>query len=325
MTDADKSPGRFGNGWALRLSVSIVVLGVIFYFLPFRDVLATMRKVAIGDWLVTLAVFLIGHVVCAAKWQLLANSGAGFLTVLRAHFGGLVANLSLPGVAGGDVVRAALLYRHVSDKARLAMGSVADRFIDTVGLLLIAGAGLLLAIGQFEPGVNLLVWVGGALVVFAVGAVMAVKFHPHALRLLPASGKLAWIGKRVGESIVTLSRQPGRLMLCLALSIAVQIAFIAANVRLAEAAGVHAPIAAWFFAWPLAKLIATLPISIAGLGVREASLAGFLAPFGAAPAAVVAIGLIWQTIQVSGGLIGGLILLLSARAIAGARIKVGGG
>jgi uncharacterized membrane protein YbhN (UPF0104 family) len=324
MTDSGKPAWRTRIGWALRLAVSITILGVIFYFLPLRDVLATMRRVALGDWLMTLAVFLIGHVVCAAKWQLLANSGARFLTVLQAHFGGLVANLSLPGVAGGDVVRAALLYRHVSDKARLAMGSVADRFIDTVGLLLIAGAGLLLAIGQFAPSVNLLVWVGVALVVFAVGAVMAVKLHPHVLRLLPASGKLAWIGKRVGESIVTLSRQPGRLTLCLAFSIAVQIAFITANVGLAEAAGVHAPIAAWFFAWPLAKLIATLPISIAGLGVREASLAGFLAPFGAAPAAVVAIGLIWQTIQIAGGLVGGLILLFSARAI-DARIKVGGG
>jgi len=37
--------------------------------------------------------------------------------------------------------------------------------------------------------------------------------------------------------------------------------------------------------------------------------------------------IIWLGVAagVSGGLIGGLILLLSARAIAGARIKVGGG
>ncbi len=325
MTDSGRTAGRFRTGWIVRLAVSAAVLGAIFYFLPLRDVVATMRRIALGDWLITVAVFLIGHVICAAKWQLLANSGAGFLTVLRAHFGGLVANLSLPGVAGGDVVRAALLYRHVSDKARLALGSVADRFIDTVGLLLIAGTGLLLAVRQFAPGVHLLIWVGVALVAFAAGAVLVVKFHPNLLRLLPAGGKWERIGAQVNTGIVALSRQNCRLALCLALSIAVQTAFIVANVELAEAAGIHAPIAAWFFAWPLAKLIATLPISIAGLGVREASLAGFLAPFGAAPAAVVAIGLIWQTIQLAGGLVGGLILLLSARAIAGARIKVGGG
>ena len=75
-----------------------------------------------------------------------------------------------------------------------------------------------------------------------------------------------------------MSGEKGRLALCLLLSIAVQTAFIAATIRLADIAGVVAPVAAWFFAWPLSKLIATLPISVAGLGVREASLAGFLAP-----------------------------------------------
>ena len=40
----------------------------------------------------------------------------------------------------------------------------------------------------------------------------------------------------------------------------------------------------WIFAWPLAKIIAVLPVSLNGLGLREATLAGFLAPFGASAA-----------------------------------------
>jgi uncharacterized membrane protein YbhN (UPF0104 family) len=112
-----------------------------------------------------------------------------------------------------------------------------------------------------------------------------------------------------------MSGEKGRLALCLLLSIAVQVAFIAATIRLADIAGVVAPVAAWFFAWPLSKLIATLPISVAGLGVREASLAGFLAPFGAPAAAVVGIGLLWQTVQITGGLLGALVVFVSARAL----------
>ena len=234
------APRAFPKG-VLRLAVSLAVLGVIFYFLPLREVLATMRKVAPGDWLMALAAFLIGHVVSAFKWQLLANSGAGFGLVLRAHFGGLVANLSLPGVAGGDVVRLAFLYRHVSDKARLALGAVADRFIDTVGLLLIAGLGLLLALREFAPGAHLLIGVGMALVAFVLAAAIAAKFHPHMLSLLPSGGKLGWIGKRIGQCIDTISKQKGRLALCLVLSISVQVAFIATNIELAQTAGIHVP------------------------------------------------------------------------------------
>lgn len=302
-------------GWPVRAGISMAVLAVIFYFLPLQDVLSTVRKIGPVQWVLTLLVFLAGHAVSAAKWNLLASGQVPFSAVLRAHFAGLVANLSLPGVAGGDVVRAALLYGRVPDKARLALGSLADRLIDTVGLLLIAALGLALAIGRFASGIELLVGVGIALAICAGGVLLAVKFHSPVVRRLPVGSRMKRIGERCGEALMVLSRQKGRLVLCLVLSVAVQIAFIGATVALAETANLNAPIQAWLFAWPLAKLIATLPISIAGLGVREASLAGFLAPFGAPAAAVVAVGLVWQTVQVAGGFLGAAILLVSDRAL----------
>jgi uncharacterized protein (TIRG00374 family) len=311
--------------WAMRLGVSTLVLGIVLSVLPMRDVLATIRAIEARYWLTTLVIFLIGHVVSAAKWQLLADSGAGFRAVLRAHFAGLVANLCLPGIAGGDVMRAALLYRHVSDTTRLALGSVADRVIDTVGLLLIAAVGLLFALRYFASGFTLVIWIGIALAAFAAGVAILVRFHPLLLRRLPSGSSLRRIAEQIGNGGAALLRQPGRLVVCLALSIAVQIAFVVANIELAAAAGVEAPLAAWFFAWPLSKLIATLPISVGGIGVREASLAGFLAPFGASPAAVVATGLLWQSILLAGGLIGGLILLLSDRVLAYGSDRQAGG
>ncbi|MDQ3446529.1 MAG: flippase-like domain-containing protein [Pseudomonadota bacterium] len=300
----------------MRLAASILVLTVIFSLVPLRDVVAAIRNVEPRDWLVALVVFLVGHVVSAAKWQLLADSGAGFPAVLRAHFSGLVANLCLPGVAGGDVVRAGLLYRRVADKRRLAVGSVADRLIDTLGLLLIAAVGLLLALPLFASGIHLLASIGVILAASAVGAIVAVRLYPRLLQRLPTNGRLRRIGEQVGGGVQALLAQPLQLALCLMLSMAVQVAFIAVNIMLAVEAGVEVPVAAWFFAWPLSKLIATLPISAGGLGVREASLAGFLGPFGAAPTAVIATGLLWQTILLAAGLLGGLTLLVSDRVFA---------
>jgi glycosyltransferase 2 family protein len=212
-------------------------------------------------------------------------------------------------------VRAALLYKRSADRPRLALGSIADRAIDTVGLLLIAAVGLVLAIGTVESSRALLIVVG-AMLLLAGGAVMvALKYHARLTALLPAGGRLRHIGERLGGSLDVMAKEKGRLALCLLLSVAVQTAFIGATIRLADIAGVAAPVAAWFFAWPLSKLIATLPISVAGLGVREASLASFLAPFGAPAAAVVGIGLLWQTVQIAGGLIGASIVFASAHAL----------
>lgn len=316
MTASGRTTARARLVWVVRVAASALALALLLYFLPGRDVLTTMRSIDLIDWLITLAVFMVGHLVSAAKWQLLANSGADFMTVLRAHFSGLLANLYLPGVAGGDVVRAALLYRKVPDKARLALGSLADRLVDTVALLLMGAAGLLYTVGRFESGAILLAWVCIALVVFSAGGIMVVKYHRLLLRRLPPHGRGARIGEQLGASIVVLSGQKIRLVVCLAASLLVQCAFVVATIGFANAAEVHVPVAAWFFAWPLSKLIATLPISIAGLGVREASLAGFLAPFGAPAAAIVGVGLLWQTVQLSGALLGGLFVLIARHATA---------
>jgi uncharacterized membrane protein YbhN (UPF0104 family) len=101
-------------------------------------------------------------------------------------------------------------------------------------------------------------------------------------------------------------RQPGRLAGCLAISMAVQTVFILINIVFAMAAGVQAPAAAWFFAWAGAKIVAIAPISLGGLGAREASMAALMLPFGADPAQVIAVGLVWQTVLYASGALGAL-------------------
>ena len=76
------------------------------------------------------------------------------------------------------------------------------------------------------------------------------------------------------HSAAELARSPGRLLLCLVISMTVQCLFVGINIAFADAAHVEAPVAAWFFAWTTAKIIAIAPISLGGLGVREASMAG---------------------------------------------------
>jgi len=67
------------------------------------------------------------------------------------------------------------------------------------------------------------------------------------------------------------------LLVNLVLSIAIQAGFIWLNFLFARAVGLEVPIAAWAFAWALSKIISVLPVSLGGLGLREASLAALLA------------------------------------------------
>lgn len=292
--------------WIIKVAVSATVLGATLWFLPTDEVWRAIKKIAPGLWVSVLAVFLAGHAVSATKWWLLV-SRKGELRLrdaVRAHFAGLVANLCLPGIAGGDVVRAGMVIRGSQNKTHIAVGSIADRLLDSFGLILLACGGALFSLEIGAGSTDALVK-AGLLFLLALGGIAGLMII---LPRLPQKG----IVEKVSTAVLEFRRQPGKLVLCLAMSMAVQAVFILSTIALATG-GVEVPVASWFLAWPLAKLLAILPVSIAGLGVREASLAALLLPFGAAPAKVVAASLLWQSILFAGGLIGGLALLMTGR------------
>ena len=297
------------SAWIIRLCVSALLLILIFSLVPFADVWAAARQISPLIWLGALGLFLAGHAAAAAKWRVLIGGGISYRQAFRAHLAGLAANLALPSVAGGDVVRVGLVMKHADDKARLAMGSVADRLIDTLGLVLIALAAGWIA---WRPRLNSDIWIGwpllGLLALVAAGLAGAATLDRFAGRREPSSKLLRLLTKLI-HSAAELARSPGRLLLCLVISMAVQCLFVGINIAFAEAAHIEAPVAAWFFAWTTAKIIAIAPISLGGLGVREASMAALLVPFGADPAQVVAIGLVWQSVLYVSGLIGLLVQL----------------
>lgn len=297
-------PGR--KAGLLRVGVSVVILLAVFTFAPLDEILARMSIVSPALWIAVFCGFLFGHALAAAKWRWMVGGEIGYRRALKAHFAGLAANLALPGVAGGDIVRAGLVMRGSNRKTALAIGSLADRAIDTAALVVIA------AVGAF--------WLGAragvhpvALALFAsatVGAGLAVValMVPIAafIRRRAPDSKMGRMARAVADAMEEMSKRRVALLGCAALSILIQFSFALMNGVIAQSIGAGTTFAAWVFAWPLAKLVATAPISFGGLGVREASLAGLMTPLGYDAAAIVAASLIWQTIQFAAGAIGGL-------------------
>jgi uncharacterized membrane protein YbhN (UPF0104 family) len=293
--------------WWLRVAVSGVVLVVLFHFVPIADVWRAARRISPLLWLPALAVFLAGHAAAAAKWRLLIGPGVPFAEAFRAHLAGLAANLCLPGLAGGDVVRAAMVYRHAGDKVRLLIGSAADRLLDIFGLVLLCGLGATFAWG-IDPGdrqtAQRLLGLGALLLLLAFPASIAIE------RSLPAAVPEGRLARGLADGVraaAALARAPVRLVACLTISLCVQATFVAINIAFADALAVAAPPGAWLFAWAAAKIVAIAPISLGGLGVREAALARLMSGFGADAAQVVAIGLVWQTLLYAAGLAGALV------------------
>jgi uncharacterized membrane protein YbhN (UPF0104 family) len=296
----------------VRGCVSLAVLAALLSFIPVRQLERALAQVPAGVLLSTIVVLIGGHVAAAMKWRLLqgGNTGLSVPSALRAHFQGVLANLWLPSVVGGDIVRASVTARHASRPALVVLASLIDRFVDSVGLLVIAFAGMVLVGGQSRDAWKLVIVVGSAVAVTGIacfGGYKYMKARPANLRFAP-----------LVEAIDLMVRRPGTVVMALIISMVIQAAFILINVRIGHAVGMAAPLGAWFVAWPLAKLAALIPISAAGLGVREAALIVLMRPFGDPAETIMAAALVWQGAFIVGGALGGALFFFvpgSARLV----------
>jgi uncharacterized membrane protein YbhN (UPF0104 family) len=293
--------------WWLRLGVSAAAAAVLLAFVPVDLVWNAIRGVRPWVWVSSVAVFVAGHAMNAVKLRLLLGPGSSTIACLQAHFTGMAANLGLPGVAGGDIVRAAYLAPS-SGTSRVALAAVADRVVDSAVLLLIvvaastvAGLPITAPAASDAPPVN---GVRAGVIVITVAALMWIVWAT--LRRRPAA-------LRMREAWSDMRRRPGAVLLAALISAGVQAVFVLTNVRLAAEVGLQTALSPWFLGWTASKLSAILPISLGGIGVREATLVSVLGAYGAPADGVLATGLLWEGAIVVGSLGGFLALQFTRR------------
>lgn len=312
MAEADQNTkpakGKIWRRWLIQAGVSFAVLGVLLWFAPIGEIGSGIAQVPLLLFAGVVLLFLTAHLVAALKWWLLIGRVIPPATAIKAHYIGLTANLCLPGVAGGDAARIAVAWKPASDRSRLAAGSLSDRLIDLAALGAIALTGAILAQGQNAT----LAWrvVPIVLAICVLGLIIGPRILGAVWAKIPSLPAQGFVRKTC-DAFADISARPLMLIGLLLLSIIIQLALITLALQLARATGVDVSFAAWAFAWALAKLIVVLPVSLGGLGVREALLATLLLPYGATTANVVAGGLAWQAVLFVSGAVGAALLARS--------------
>lgn len=298
-----------------RIIISVSILSFLLTQLPLSDLWTTVRRVSFPLWTFALMTFVASHAVTSLKWRLLVNIGKNRMPVfvaLRCHFAGLFANLFLPSLAGGDIVRAGMAFASADRKEPIIWGSLLDRFLDTCALMFLILIGALLVPGTLlsEGGISLL-WI--VLILFAFPLCTLFVLLVPLPRKIPR--KLSQTVLRIREVIKSLIKHPTSAVIGLGIAICIQGGFVLLNALLGSVCGIVLPLSIWFFAWPMAKLAAMLPISIGGIGVREVALAELLGRFGIPASSAVGLALVWETILLAGGGIGGISYFLFRKRV----------
>ena len=310
---------RASWGWSvtvLRWVAGLAILGALLHFLPITSLRATIGRVPPFSFAAALLGYLLVHCVGIAKWRMVVNSAGAdlnFATSTQCYAGGLFGALFLPSILGGDVVRLAVGLRRSPRPAAVLAGNVVDRLLDAAAQATLVTAGLILLPNsvplQFQyMAKNALLWIAVGVILLAATAYLSRRtlFAGRSRRFRRRLARLRYAGRSAW-------RQPHILALGWLLGTGIQGALLLLAARIATYCGLVLPVKVWLFAWPLAKLAALLPLTQGGIGVREAALVVLLVPFGASGPLVLAAGLLWEGIIVSGGLVAGLVALLVRR------------
>ncbi len=302
--NVDAKPRRW-LGTAVRVGATLAVFAALFWKLPAAEVWSAMSRTPFPQWLAVVAAFGAVHAVGASKWRMLVRA-AGVpldrITALRAHAAGLFANIWLPSIIGGDVVRATWVSRAHGGIAVPALAGIADRALDLGALVALSALGAFFAPAEkLGPAAPILRAGALAFVLAAIAGIAMLTVTPDRL-LTPRAARV--LG-RVREVLRAFADRPATALASFALAIFTQGSFVALNAWLGASLGVTPGAPAWLLAWPLSKVVAMVGFTLGGLGVREGALALLLAPFGVPATSALAQGLVWQTVLFAFGVVAG--------------------
>jgi uncharacterized membrane protein YbhN (UPF0104 family) len=288
-----------------KVAVSVAAVAFLLREVDLRSVGAAFRQVRLPLVVLAFGLYLGGQILSAGRWAVIARA-VGFRRSLTDYvtfyYIGMFLNLFGPSTIGGDVARGLYLGRG-GQRARALNSVVFDR---ASGLAVLVGVGVL-AVLAF-PRYRLPPALPAAAAALGVALVLCWWLLPRVLAL--ALAPTHRLRRFVEHDLAPFWRDRALLGQVVLASAAFHLSQVAVQYTLAAALGLGVPFSYCLIFHPAVSVVASLPVSVAGIGVREAGYLFFLAPVGVAEGAAVTFGLLWFALAVAGGLVGGAVLAL---------------
>ena len=276
----------------LTLLLKIVVSAGLLYLLLGRTDLSRLWayvRNASPAWLAAgLVLYFVMILISVWRWGILLEAQHVSMPAGRLLNSYLVAtffNNFLPSNIGGDVIRIRDTAGHAGSKTLATTIVLMDRGLGLLGLLTIAAIGSSVAsrIGGKPPVLASMLWLALAAGVAASAA--AVMMPGGVARLLSPLRLIhqEWVGERIGRLTGALTKfrnAPGALATCLLGAVVVQAVLVAFYVAIVHSMNI--PVSAWHLAVivPVSFVVQMLPVSLNGLGVREATFVFYVTRLG---------------------------------------------
>ena len=273
--------------FSFRLVFSLTLLYFILDRVNLASVVEKFDNFALWALFSALLCQFASNVAASIRWRTVMNFAHGSRQshgfYLRSLFRACFINQCLPTIIGGDTLRVVELAKR-NVPYREALGGVAiDRVSGFAGLMLLNLIMLPIAGNIFPPAMFWTVALTSAGSIVGVGIGIGIPLD----RWLGGSQRVAGLLEMAAFARRVLFSFRG-LVLQAALSLSVHILSILSIFILARNLGVQLPLSNFLLILPTVFLLATIPLSISGWGIRESSMVSLFAMAGADQSAILA-------------------------------------
>ena len=295
----------------LKVCISGVILFILFRSIDLELFWGTVKSVPLTALVAGVVIIFGTQAISSYRWQTILKKDmcVPYTRLLSIYLVGMFFNNFLPTMVGGDVIKGYYLYKS-SKRGDVSLASIfLDRYsgftammaITTVAVIvgypLLKGAGLagvfVLLIGAFV-GLSLVIWVG--------------PLHSWAMSLL-SKIHLYGINKKIDNTYKVLMSYKGHkdiLAIIFGCSMVVQLGVMLGYAIIGRGMGIDVGLGYYFLFIPLATVVSMVPISLAGLGLREGVMVYLFTLVGATKEQALTLSLVWFALMVLVSVLGGV-------------------
>lgn len=319
MIDLPASPRRPARAaFLLKLTVSSLLLGILFWRVDRAAFLRSLQTLPLSLLLGCGALYVLGYLISIVRWQRLLRAEGIHLGLWRlglVYFEGAFFNLFLPTVIGGDIVRGYLIYKMTSGHDASIASILVDRLAGFAALMVIAVTALTLAYGTLnDPQVALAILTVVACFTGVMLVLLNRRLTTRVSAVLSAIGLARFQAKLHGlvDALQRYRRHRRALAQAFLLSALLQALIIVTYYLIGVGLHLDVPLLYFFLFVPLITALSMLPVSVAGLGVREGGVIYFFGKVGVDAATALGMSLVWFSLTLLVSSLGGLAFLVDA-------------
>ena len=295
----------------LKLAVSLLLIGFLaikFDFGKSAEKLLDADFAGVGLAVLVLGLLLVNNTV---RWRVVMRAIHAVLdmrTTFRLLYIGIFFNQTLPSSVGGDAFRMYLGRKEGLPLTAAINGVMLERVATLTGLILLVVVTQPLLLSRIGDHPATFVFpVLAVLAVIGIALLMLLdrfpeRFQKH--KLIRGVAELALDTKKLFLS-------PARAFLAIGLGVTGNVLLALATFFLAQSIGVEVTVLDCMVLMPPVILITTVPISIAGWGLRESAMVATFAFIGIVQEDAIALSLLFGLVNAVISLPGGLLWLLS--------------